>query len=114
MDCKKALKTGTIAVALLVTAILTTQQLEVQASSESLSRNLGDIFGSYANAEDDGRSAGVNDAQNGQSRNPTCPSGAGVLYCNAYMNGYDDGYDSAEKVAQANSGNNNNGDNDED
>ncbi len=41
MDCRKALKTGTIAVALLVATVLTTQQLQVQASNNDDDDNSG-------------------------------------------------------------------------
>jgi hypothetical protein len=79
MDCKKALKSGTIAVALLVAAISITQQ-QAQAS------------GTF----DNGYKQGESDARAGDGRNNTCPPSYDHGACILYEQGYNLGY-SAEK-----------------
>ena len=106
MDCKKALKSGIIAVTLLVAAILATQLQQVQASDNNdndNNNNANDNSGKnpisdalrwgaggleeYSAGSQAGREAAQNDFYEGTSSGAGCPGEAGN-WCAGYNVGY--------------------------
>jgi hypothetical protein len=109
MDCRKALKTGTIAVALLVATVLTTQQLRVQASNNDDDDNSGKNplsdalrweaggLEEYSARNQAGREAAQNDFYASTSSGAGCPREAGN-WCVGYNVGYNNVMNSLESA----------------
>jgi hypothetical protein len=98
MDCKKALKSGIIATTLLVIAISTTQQQQVQASDARNTEENRGLIGNYGQGVSDGRAAGASDYRSGYTYNSICPGSQFAEYCVGWGVGYNDGYRSAERI----------------
>ena len=107
MDCKNALKSGIIAVTLLVAAFLTTQQLQVQASNNDnddcrdkpFPQDVACAVGGGATGYDAGYSDGKRAGINGDGR--SCPQSNGLSgYCVGWNDGYSDGADARRDVEQ--------------
>jgi hypothetical protein len=98
MECKKALKSGIIAVTLFVAAFLTTQQQQVQASDARNTEENRGLLGNFDQGVRDGRAAGASDQRNGYTYNSICPGSQFAEYCVGWGIGYNDGYRSAERI----------------
>lgn len=92
MECKKALKSGTIVVTLLVAAILTTQQAQQQAQARPLFAGQG---------WDDGYAEGKDDFLVGSAKEYDCSPNNSDEYCQDYRNGYDSGWDAQESLGRS-------------
>jgi hypothetical protein len=107
MNCKRALKSGIIAVTLLVAAILTTQQPEVQASDNNDDDNDNPLSGALRDLasgidESDagtevGRDQAREDFYSGKQFKTPCPREPGP-WCFGYNTGYDGVMNSLESA----------------
>jgi hypothetical protein len=93
MDCKTALKSGIIAVTLLVAAILTTQQQPVLASNDREESSNDDAVTA-------GWKEGKNDYLNGDAKEYSCSSNMPDTYCGLYRYGYEQGWNAQEDLGR--------------
>jgi hypothetical protein len=93
MEYQKALKSGIIVAALLVTVSLATQQQPVLASNDREE-------GSNDDAVTAGWKEGKNDYLNGDAKEYSCSSNMPDTYCSLYRMGYEQGWNAQQGLGR--------------